>query len=150
MPDRTIRYLEQNAPGVLPSGPQIPSRRHTLIDQRLDAQKIESSVDDLTITGDLAHFGGGIGEYGATPVPQGGPFTQTYATADATLSAYTPDVENVAYTGLASGLGGVPYASVADLNAARVALENLRVFCEDLAGFVNAFVDYWQSRGSVT
>lgn len=73
-----------------------------------------------------------------------GTFVQTYSTADATLSAYTPDVENVAYTGAADS-----EAKLADLNALRVAYENLRLFTEDLANFVNSLVDALQARGTL-
>lgn len=71
-------------------------------------------------------------------------FTQTYATANATLGAYTPDAETVAYTGATDG-----EAQLADLQALRVAYENLRLFTEDLAQFVNALVDEMQVKGIV-
>lgn len=47
------------------------------------------------------------------------------------LAAYTADPESVAYTGQASGVAGTTYAKVADLNALRVAYENLRAGYED-------------------
>jgi len=73
-----------------------------------------------------------------------GTFVQTYSTADKTLSAYTPDAESGAYTGIDNAQGGTPYAAVADVNALRVAVENLRALGEDLAAFVNSLVDELQ------
>lgn len=75
---------------------------------------------------------------------QSGTMTQTYSTADATLSAYTADVENVAYTGAADS-----EAKLTDLNALRVAYENLRAFTEDLAAYTNALVDALQLNGLI-
>jgi len=46
--------------------------------------------------------------------------------------SYTSNPESGSYTGLASGEPGSPYAAVADLNALRVAYENLRVLTETL------------------
>jgi len=77
-------------------------------------------------------------------VPQGA-LTQTYATADATLSAYTSDTESVAYTGAADS-----EAKLADLNSLRVAVENLRAFTEDLAAFTNSLIDKLQAAGIVS
>jgi hypothetical protein len=79
---------------------------------------------------------------GATRRPA---YTQTYATADRTLGAYTPDIESVAYVGLGSGAPGAIYAAVADLNALRAAVENLRSFAEDVAQVVNSHTDDLQS-----
>jgi hypothetical protein len=55
----------------------------------------------------------------------------TLAVVKQVLAAYSSN-NQVAYTGLATGVGGSPYASVADLNNLRVAYNNLRVMCEDL------------------
>lgn len=85
--------------------------------------------------------------YGSTPVAKPGTMTQTYSTADATLSAYTADNESSAYTGIDNLQVNTPYAQVADLNALRVAYENLRAFTEDLAQFTNSLVDKLQSLG---
>lgn len=49
-----------------------------------------------------------------------------------TLAAYTADNENSAYTGIDNAQAGSVYAKLVDLNAARVALENLRTMAEDL------------------
>jgi hypothetical protein len=48
------------------------------------------------------------------------------------LAAYVSDTEGVAYTGINNAEAGTPYAQVSDLNALRVAYENLRVMVEDL------------------
>ncbi|MHC4647637.1 MAG: hypothetical protein ACYTBJ_19395, partial [Planctomycetota bacterium] len=74
-------------------------------------------------------------------------YTQTYSTADRTFSAYTPDDESVAYTGIDNAQAGTPYAQVTDLNSLRVAYENLRAFSEDMAGIVNSLVDDHQALG---
>jgi hypothetical protein len=77
-----------------------------------------------------------------------GTVTQSYATADATLSAYTPDDESAAYTGINNlEAVGTPYAQVADLNALRTAYENLRAFSEDQAKLINYLVDSLQAAG---
>lgn len=85
--------------------------------------------------------------WGATPVVQPSALTQTYSTADATFSAYTADNESAAYTGIDNAQGGTVYATVADLNALRVAYENLRAFAEDHAAFTNSAVDKLQTIG---
>jgi len=90
---------------------------------------------------------GAIGFFGATPVVRAAALTQTHSTADRTLSAYTADNESVAYTGIDNLQAGTIYGQVADVNALRVAYENLRVFAEDLAAFVNALVDDMQGYG---
>lgn len=85
-----------------------------------------------------------LGFWNATPVVRPSAYTQTYSTADKTLSAYTPDAESGAYTGAADS-----EAKLVDLNALRVAYENLRAFTEDLAGVVNSLVDDLQAVGIV-
>ncbi len=87
--------------------------------------------------------------WGATPVVRPSAYTQTYSTADKTLSAYTSDPESSAYTGIDNAQGGTPYAKLTDLNALRVAYDNLRTFSEDLAAFVNSWVDDAQTIGLV-
>lgn len=72
-------------------------------------------------------------------------FTQTYSTADPTLATYTADDESAAYTGAA----GDSEAKLADLNALRVAYENLRAHHEDLAKFVNSLVDELQRQSII-
>lgn len=85
----------------------------------------------------------GVSSSGARTVLTG--FTQTYATADKTLAAYTPDAESGAFTSLGAGvatvLNNTNVAKLDDLNALRVAYENLRAFTEDLAQLVNSIID---------
>jgi hypothetical protein len=85
-----------------------------------------------------------IGFYSGAPVAQPAALVQTYATSTRTLAAYTADTEGVAYTGAADG-----EAKLADLNALRIAYENLRAFVENLAQFHNAHVDDHQSMALV-
>lgn len=97
---------------------------------------------EIEVDGALNHDGSTVGFYGVAPVARPAALVQTYATADRTLGAYTPDAENVAYTGATDG-----EAKLADLNALRVAVENLRAFAEDLAQHHNALVDDLQLQG---
>lgn len=90
-----------------------------------------------------------LGFWGATAVVRPSAYTQTYSTADKTLSAYTSDPESSVYTGIDNAQAGTPYATVTDLNALRVAYENLRVFTEDAVAMLNAIVDDQQSMGLV-
>lgn len=69
---------------------------------------------------------------------------QTYATTGTTLAAYTPDDESAAYTGAADS-----EAKLADLNALRTAVENLRASHESLLKCFNALVDALQTRGDI-
>lgn len=102
---------------------------------------------EVEIDGALNHDGATVGFRGAAPVAMPAALVQTYATADRTLSAYTPDDESAAYTGIDNAQAGTVYATVADLNALRAAYENLRAFLEDLAQFANALVDDLQLQG---
>ena len=58
----------------------------------------------------------------ATPVARPGPYTQGYAVSTRTLAAYTPIVESTAFSGIATGQAGTPYAQVSDLNNLRAGL----------------------------
>lgn len=83
-----------------------------------------SSYIPLHINGNPLTLGVGgihssIGFFASTPA------TKNY------LNAYTPILPG-SYTGIASGLGGSPYASVANLNSLATAVNNLRLMCEDL------------------
>lgn len=71
----------------------------------------------------------------------GSAFTQTYSTADRTISAYTADNESGAYTGIDNAQVGTVYAQLTDINALRTAYENLRAFTEDIAQALNALID---------
>lgn len=83
-----------------------------------------------------------LGFFYQAPISRPAALVQTYATADRTLSAYTADAESGAYTGAADG-----EAKLVDLNALRVAYENLRALTEDLTKFVNSLVDDLQAYG---
>lgn len=67
-----------------------------------------------------ANTGISIGFWGQTPASR------------QTLNAYTTDPETSAYSGIASGVGGTPYAQLSDLNILRLAYENLRLAYDDL------------------
>lgn len=112
----------------------------------------EWTVDDggnVTLLGSFAHRGGGttLGFNSATPVTKPAAYTQYYTMADRTLGPYTSDPEGSAYSGIASGVSGAPYAQATDLNALRAAYENLRAFTEDLAQQHNAMLDDLQAYG---
>jgi hypothetical protein len=106
-------------------------------------------VNELKLSGDLNHDGTNIGFFTAVPVPQAAAYTQAYAAVNRTLAAYTADDESGAYTGIDNAQGGTPYATVVDLNALRVAYENLRALCENSAQMINAVVDDLQAYGLV-
>lgn len=97
----------------------------------------------------LGRAAGKIGLFGATAVTKPTAYTQTYATADKTLGAYTADDESAAYTGIDNAQIGAVYATVADLNALRTAYETLRALVEDVAQLANAVVDDLQALGAV-
>jgi hypothetical protein len=88
-----------------------------------------------------------LGFWGATPIVQPSPYTQGYTTSTKTLAAYTPIVESTAFTGIASGQSGSPYAQVSDLNNLRAAYENLRQLTENVAQVLNALLDDLRSTG---
>jgi hypothetical protein len=69
---------------------------------------------------------GKVSFFGLAAQPRPATLTQTYSTFNRTLPAYTTDPENVAYTGIATGVAGTPYAQLTDMNSLRVAYENLR------------------------
>lgn len=54
------------------------------------------------------------------------------AAAKQTLNSYSTNTQGSAYSGIATGVGGSPYAQVNDLNTLRVAYENLRASYDDL------------------
>lgn len=85
--------------------------------------------------------------YGVSPVVRASAITQTYSTSTRTLAAYTPDSESGAYTGIDNAQGGTPYAQLTDLNALRVAYENLRAFVENSVQVMNAVIDDFQLNG---
>jgi hypothetical protein len=83
-----------------------------------------------------------VGFFSVTPVVRASAITQTYSTTSRTHAAYTADPESGAYTGAADG-----EAKLVDLNALRVAYENLRVAYESTSQLLNAVVDDLQAYG---
>lgn len=83
-----------------------------------------------------------LGFFGTSPTVRTAAYTQTYATTSRTVAAYTADTESVAYTGAADG-----EAKLADLNALRVAYENLRVAHESTTQVLNQVLDDLQAYG---
>ncbi len=56
--------------------------------------------------------------------------------ATRTLDNWTPSSYSSAFTGIATGVGGTPYAQLTDLNALRAEVEKLRLWLPTLAGVV--------------
>jgi hypothetical protein len=102
-------------------------------------------LGNIEIEGALDHDGTTAGFYGVAPVARPGAYTQTYATADRTLAAYTSDPESTAYSTPAALL--IEAARLADLNQLRAAYETLRVFTEDAVQMLNSVVDDLQANG---
>jgi len=88
-----------------------------------------------------------LGFWSASPVARPGPYIQTYAAAGRTLNDYTAAPASTAYSGLAGGQAGSPYAAAADLNSLRVAYENLRIFSENTTQVLNALINDLKSMG---
>ena len=82
------------------------------------------------VTGDAK-----IGLYGVTPVVRAAAYTQTYATADRTITDVAAD-----YTGIDNLQVGTVYATVADLNALKLKLQTT-------LKHINALVDDSQGIG---
>lgn len=101
----------------------------------------------IAAVGDITLKATKVGVFGVTPVVRQASITQTYSTADPTLSAYTANVQSSAFTGIATGVGGTPYAQLTDLNLLRVAYENLRAFVEDAVQLQNTTINYMKSYG---
>lgn len=101
------------------------------------------TLDDsgITDTGTL------LGFYGTAGTARPSAITQTYSTASRTHAGYTADNEGSAYTGIDNLQPGSVYATVADLNALRVAYENLRAHHESTAQVLNTVVDDLQANG---
>lgn len=114
-------------------------------DSGLVVKNASSNASQFAVNG-----AGGFGIFGTSPLT-GVPvsFAQTYDTTDATLSSYTADAEASAYAGIESGSTGAVFAQLTDLNALRVAYENLRAHSEDVGKAVNSIVDALQAFGLV-
>lgn len=79
---------------------------------------------------------GTMGLLATTPSAVTTGYAWTYSTVGKTLPAYTSNVQGTPYAGGLLDL--LQAARLTDLNAVRVALENLRVFTESLAAQHNA------------
>jgi len=90
-----------------------------------------------------------LGFWNSTPIVKPTAYTQAYATNTKTLAAYTPTNESSAFSGIASGQGGSPYAQSSDLNNLRAAYENLRAFTENGIQMLNALIDDLQAMGII-
>lgn len=121
---------------------------HDLSRIRIDATTgVVALPAGVSAGGALAHTGATAGFFSVTPASRPAALVQTYNAADRTLGAYTADAESTAYTGQDNAQTGTVYAKLDDLNALRVAYENLRASHEDLMQFVNALVDDMQLLG---
>lgn len=81
---------------------------------------VGNGTSPITVTATLAVNGSKLGFFGGSLTVQ-----------QATI-AYSSDPISSAFTGIASGVAGTPYAQLADLNTLRVGYETLRIMAEDL------------------
>lgn len=88
-----------------------------------------------------------LGFFGVAPVPRPSAYTQVYNTADKTLSEYIQDSKPLPFTGLDNQQPNQVYAQLDDLNALRIAYENLRLFAEDAVQVLNSLIDDLQNMG---
>lgn len=109
---------------------------------RVDGNLFFTGSGNVEIDGALDHDGTTVGFYGVNPQARPAAYTQNYATTSRTVNAYTPDVESTPYTGATDG-----EAKLADLNALRVAYENLRAAVENLMQVHNQHIDDHQANG---
>lgn len=124
----------------------MPGAATTAFDQTF-ADGVDLSVGSASGTKLATATTQKLGFWNAAPVVRPSAYTQDYATADKTLSAYVSDPESVAYTGINNAQAATPYATVADLNSLRTAYEALRVFAEDAVAMLNSVVDDLQATG---
>ncbi len=90
----------------------------SLINKLLNGNTVTFGINDSIIT--IGSAASQIGFFGATPASK------------QTLSAYSSNSQSIAYAGIATGVGGIPYAQVSDLNALRVAYQNLLASYNDI------------------
>lgn len=102
----------------------------------------------LEINGTLDHDGTHLGFRAKTPVAVT-TYTQNFTTATRTVNAYTTDAESAAYTGIDNAQAGTVYAKLTDLNALRVAYENLRASYDNLLQVTTARIDDDQAMGII-
>ncbi len=77
-----------------------------------------------------------------------GPYVQLYTPTNKTLPAYTSDPKSSAYTGGLLDL--LQAARLTDVNALRVAYENLRVMSEALAAQHNQLIGDLKAMGMIS
>lgn len=106
-----------------------------------------SGGGNLTVTGELVHTGSKVGFYGHATASRSSAYTQTYSTTSRTIPAYTANAQGSAYTGIDNAQAGTPYAQLTDLNALRVAVENLRALVEGAVQVENSIIDDFQANG---
>lgn len=112
-------------------------------------QAVEGTTDVLnlgnqaTITTKICSSLGTLALFGEAGSTRPSAYTQTYSDATRVFSSYTADDESTVYNPAADG-----EAQLVDLNALRVACENLRAFAENTAKIVNQHTDDWQAFGA--
>lgn len=107
---------------------------------QIGSTRLEGKVIRIVETDTANHK---LGFFGNAPVVRGPSFVQSSGLpSDRTLAAYTSNPESSAYTGAADG-----EAKLTDLNALRVAYENLRLLTEDLVQYVNSMTNDLKSFG---
>ncbi len=168
----TRKFATQEGDGADPFAPalniiravDLPTHEHAatditsadLVDARLsDNVPLKDAANVWTGTQDFQQAsasvfkidGAAIGFFATTPASRPTGYTQTYSTASRTHAAYTADAEGTAYTGIDNTQVGTVYAAVADLNALRVAYENLRIAYESTSQVLNQLLDDLQAYG---
>jgi hypothetical protein len=111
--------------------------------------RVFDTAERTIFTADASGTAPRIGFLGAAAAARAAAYTQTYSTAARTMPAYTTDAESGAYTGIATGVGGTPYAQLTDLNSLRVAYENLRANHDAIIQVINSLIDDFQANGLV-
>jgi hypothetical protein len=111
--------------------------------------RVFDTAERTIFTADASGTAPRIGFLGAAAAARAAAYTQTYSTAARTMPAYTTDAESGAYTGIATGVGGTPYAQLTDLNSLRVAYENLRANHDAIIQVINSLIDDLQANGLV-
>lgn len=127
---------------------QIATLRGTTT--RLKSAGAIEFVNGSNVRGMVVDFStGAIGVFNKASSPATLPaaYTQTFATAARTMPAYTPDDESAGYTGQDNAQPGSVYAKYVDLEALRVAYENLRAIVEANAKLTNSVIDDFQGYG---
>lgn len=101
----------------------------------------------LWVAAGSVRLDGNIGFFSTAPAARVSAYTQTYATATRTFSAYTTNDQSAAYTGQDNVQIGSVYAKVVDLNTLRTAYENLRAASDIQGKLINSIIDDMQTYG---